>query len=86
MNYSETNSSLLNVSHKPEKRNEVKIKPFDNKILTIFFTILLLAVVFSNIASDNQHAAQTSQYTSELTCNSDANRTGYALGCKLNNG
>jgi hypothetical protein len=86
MNFSETNSTMFNFSNKPTQRKEVKLILSGNRIVAMILALILLAAVYSSIGSDNQFTAQSSQATSELKCNSDANRTGYALGCKLTNG
>jgi hypothetical protein len=86
MNFSETNSTMFNFSNKPAQHNKVKLKLSGNRIVATLLALMLLAAVFFNLGSDNQLTAQSSQTTSELKCNSNANRTGYALGCKLTNG
>jgi hypothetical protein len=86
MTFSKTTLTSFNTSHTSAKSIGVKLKQYDNKVFVLLFSLLLLAVVFFNTGSREQYAAQSSQSTSELQCNSDANRTGYIIGCKLTNG
>ena len=85
MNYSETSSILLNKSPDIEKQNETSNKLFKSSTLAIAFVVLFLTVVFSYSGNDNQYTGQSSLPSAELNCNNHANRTSYALGCKVNN-
>ena len=91
MNFSETsptkNLTKTYLSPKESLKKSSTNKP--NSILKFFLlaaisAVLLLVVINSYSVNKDQLLVLPTSPASELTCNSNANRTGYALGCKAN--
>jgi len=60
--------------------SEQKQPVFSHRLFGNIVGVVLLAVAFSLVGNSQVNAAAS--FTSEQVCNSQANRTSYAFGCK----